>query len=171
MAEIKSTLDLIMERTKDLTLTDEEKKFIQRKEWEGKVKGWVQKFMDDLIDIHHLKSDLRTQSSEYPEIRQLLKMELLENIQPDRDNGRIFQLFEEVLNFPSKSLKNMIKSFSKDVKIEAMKRMDSRREELRDKKIYGSSVIPNLHSDDRFLKFIEQRKTGFKQQVMTVSSS
>jgi hypothetical protein len=32
MAEIKSTLDLIMERTKDLTMTVDEKKALQRKE-------------------------------------------------------------------------------------------------------------------------------------------
>ena len=41
MAEIKSTMDLIMERTKNLTMTDEEKKKLQLDELRGKVRGWV----------------------------------------------------------------------------------------------------------------------------------
>jgi hypothetical protein len=37
MGEIKSTLDIIMEKTRGLTMTAEEKREFQRKEVEGKV--------------------------------------------------------------------------------------------------------------------------------------
>ena len=51
MAEIKSTLDLVLERTKNLTLTEEEKKSLQRKELEGKIRGWGQKYLDGLMRL------------------------------------------------------------------------------------------------------------------------
>ncbi len=59
MAEIKSTLDLIMERTKNFTLTNEGKRVLQTKELEGKVNGWVQKCMDGKTSMHQMKSDFR----------------------------------------------------------------------------------------------------------------
>jgi hypothetical protein len=37
MTEIKSALDIIMEKTKNPSMTEEERKAFQRKEWEGKV--------------------------------------------------------------------------------------------------------------------------------------
>ncbi len=46
MGEIKSTLDIIMEKTKGLTMTEEEKGAFRKKEGEGKgafseVSGWI----------------------------------------------------------------------------------------------------------------------------------
>ena len=43
MAEIKSTLDIIMEKAKRFSVTEEEKKGFKRQELEGKIKGLVQK--------------------------------------------------------------------------------------------------------------------------------
>ena len=43
MAEIKSTLDIIMEKAKKFSVTEEEKQGFKRQELEGKIKGLVQK--------------------------------------------------------------------------------------------------------------------------------
>ena len=55
MGEIKSTLDIIMEKTKGLTMTEEEKTAFKSKEMEGKVKGALQKFLDGILDVERLK--------------------------------------------------------------------------------------------------------------------
>ena len=55
MAEIKSTLDLIMERTKNLTLTKEEKKAIHTKEVKCRVRGWFQRYGDGSLTIRDIK--------------------------------------------------------------------------------------------------------------------
>ena len=78
MAEIKSTLDIIMERTKNLTMTDEEKASFRRKEAEGKVKGWIQKYQDGAIGLDKLKSDFKKEQAEYPEALHILKSQLLD---------------------------------------------------------------------------------------------
>ena len=51
MGEIKSTMDIIMEKTKGLTMTEEEKAEYKHKELTGKVRGLIQKFLDG-IAVH-----------------------------------------------------------------------------------------------------------------------
>jgi len=58
MGEIKRTLDLIMEKTKNLTMSPEEKEEIRRQEWLKKTRGWIQKFLDDLVDMDKIKTEL-----------------------------------------------------------------------------------------------------------------
>jgi len=51
MGEIRSTMDIIMEKAKNLTMSEEEKAEFNRKALQLKVKGLVQKFLDDLITL------------------------------------------------------------------------------------------------------------------------
>jgi hypothetical protein len=46
MAEIKSTLDLVMEKTKNLNLSNAEKQDQKNKEMESRLRGLVQKYQD-----------------------------------------------------------------------------------------------------------------------------
>lgn len=46
MGEIKSTLDLVMDKTRHLTLSDEEKQEQKEKEFKKNLKGPAQKFQD-----------------------------------------------------------------------------------------------------------------------------
>lgn len=49
MAEIKSTLDLVMEKTKDLSLSDEERQGQKNKEIGSRIRGLLNKFQDKAI--------------------------------------------------------------------------------------------------------------------------
>jgi hypothetical protein len=57
MGEIKSTLDLVMEKTKDLTLSSEEKKAQKQKEIENRIKGLLQKYQDGFLSKSELKTE------------------------------------------------------------------------------------------------------------------
>ena len=57
MGEIKSTLDLVMERTKNLSLSDEEKQAQKQKEVESRIRGLLQKYLDGWLDKNQLKID------------------------------------------------------------------------------------------------------------------
>ena len=58
MAEIKSTLDLVMEKTRHLTLSDEEKQEQKENEFKIKLKGPAQKFQDQTINKRELKKEI-----------------------------------------------------------------------------------------------------------------
>ena len=57
MGEIKSTLDLVLEKTKNLTLSSEEKESQKQKEVENRIKGMVQKYQDGILSINQLIAD------------------------------------------------------------------------------------------------------------------
>jgi hypothetical protein len=147
MAEIKSTLDIIMERTKNLTMTDKEKASFRQNETEGKVKGWIQKYMDGIVGLDTLRSDFEKERKEYPEVRQIFKAQLLDCLRLTGDNGKILRLLEDVLGINTNSINNTIQSLKQEMEILRMERMAAVRDDLRGKKISGSSVIPNPDRD------------------------
>jgi uncharacterized protein YnzC (UPF0291/DUF896 family) len=171
MAEIKSTLDLIMERTKNLTMTEEEKKAVQRKEWEGRIKGNVQKYIDGIVDIVDMKSYVETEESKLPELRQILREEILERIQPDGDNGKLLLVLEQVLDTAPGPIDNLIASFQKNIDTAKASREKSLKKELERKGISGSSVVPNLDCNEDWQELIQKLKSDFRNQLMSIKDN
>jgi hypothetical protein len=156
MAEIKSTLDIIMERTKNLTMTDEEKASVRRKEAEGKVKGWIQKYQDGAIGLDALKSDFKKEVTEYPEVRQILKSQLLDCVKLNGDNGRILGLLDDILGISAESIQNIIQSSNRKIDTLRLKRIKGLGEQLKKRKIYGSSVVPNPNHGGKWQESLEK---------------
>ena len=57
MGEIKSTLDLVMEKTKHLSLSDEEKQNQKNSEIEKRVNGLLQKCRDQILSTDELQKE------------------------------------------------------------------------------------------------------------------
>jgi len=169
MAEIKSTLDIIMEKTKAMTMTEEERKTFQRKDWEDKVRGWVQKHFDGIIEIDTLRSHFETEQKRYPELRKILKTELLKHITLDGNNSELFRLLDEFLGIKSRNLDNLIHSFKSNLDAQRRERTEKLREELITKKIYGSSVVPNPRTDGTWETHIQELTSRFREQLQSSS--
>jgi hypothetical protein len=168
MAEIKSTLDIIMERTKNLTMTDKEKASFRRTEAEGKVKGWIQKYQDGVIELDTLKSDFEKDMTEYPEVRQIFKSQLLGCLRLTGDNGKIFRLLEDIIGINTNTIKNTIQSLKQDVETLRIERTASIREDLRGKKIYGSSVVPNPDRGGYLQDSILKAESELRRQLQSL---
>ena len=86
MAEIKSTLELIMEKTKNLTFTDEEKKASRKKEVQGKVRGFITKFMDGVMNLDTLGQGIASFEKEDQGIaKEIVVNECLSRIDPETE--------------------------------------------------------------------------------------
>jgi len=59
MGEIKSTLDLVMEKTRHLTLSAEEKIDREKEEAKKGLNGFLQKYKDNVINLEELTKELR----------------------------------------------------------------------------------------------------------------
>jgi hypothetical protein len=168
MAEIKSTLDIIMERTKNLTMTDEEKASFRRKEAEGKVKGWIQKYQDGAIGLDTLKSDFEKEVTEYPEVLHILKTQLLDCVKLNGENGTVLRLLEDILGISTESIENIIQSFKREIDILRIKRIEGLGEQLKKRKIYGSSVVPNLNHGGDWQKGILEAESDLRKQLKSL---
>jgi len=171
MAEIKSTLDIIMERTKNLTMTDKEKESFRRKEMEGKVKGWIQKYEDGVIDLAVLRSEFKKEQKEYPEVGHILKSQLIACLRLTGDNGKILSLLEDVLGMSTNTIKDMIQSHKQEMDILRSNKIESLREELKKIKIYGSAVVPNPDYGSNWQKTILEAESNLRKQLESLVKS
>jgi hypothetical protein len=168
MAEIKSTLDIIMERTKNLTMSEEEKASFRRKEAEGKVKGWIQKCQDGAIGLDKLKSDIEKEAAGHPEILHILKTQLLDCLTLYGDNGSILRLLEDILGVNTESIDNIVLSFKTEMELLRARRIKVLREELKERKIYGSAVVPNPNHGIDWQKSILKAESALREQLKSL---
>jgi hypothetical protein len=154
MAEIKSTLDLVMEKTKNLNLSNAEKEEQKKKEIKDRLRGLVQKFQDNILSIDSLRSDYQKLKKEYEltNNRHLFK-EIGRQILPGKDNQALFDLLAEfkVSNF--KGLKSLLQEFQTVLDAAAEKRRKILKDQLAGRHfISGSAVVPNLENDEEWRK-------------------
>jgi len=166
MTEIKSTLDLIMEKTRDLLPSEEEKKALLGKEWAGKIRGLVQRVLDGKMTPEALRSELSSSpppSGIHPYA--LLKRELLGKIDPDEDNGRILHLLETLCGEDTGKLKRGIAGYLWRVEEKKAALSAVALEDLASRGITGAAVSPNLEPHEAFRSFLESERETFRKRL------
>ena len=165
MAEIKSTLELIMERTKNLTMTDKEKENLQKKEVEGKIGGLIQKYLDDMISVSTFRSEIEQSEKTFPEFRQIVETALLDRLHPESGNPKILKVLEQALGIDTEPLQKKISQFQKEMTQERSKIIKSLGDALKKRGFSGSAVIPNPSQDETMQATLQKMKETFKIQV------
>ena len=169
MAEIKSTLDLVLERTKNLTMTEEEKTSVQRKELEGKIRGWVKKYLDGLMDL----KAVRTGMAAIPENRRktgrdILKGLVLEHLGAQGDAGKIIDLLEGILKESREPYLAAIQNFQKALAAERPRFLEAMRAGLAAREISGSAVTPDLARDEAWSLSHEKTLAEFRKGLALI---
>ncbi len=166
MGEIKSTLDIIMEKTKGLTMSEEEKEAFQQKETEGKVRGFLQRHIDGVIDLERLKTELSgLGESVQASARELLKQECLGRIELGVDNARLLQVLQEVLEFQTSRIEKSLSDYGHELRKRRKKREQELLKGLKKRGISGSAVIPNVEADAEWKNDVLKAKEEFRARL------
>lgn len=154
MGEIKSTIDLVLEKTKHLNLTKDEKNLAQVELAKQKIKGLVQKFKEGMLTSDKFGKALDLVADETGfDITPLLLKELLEKISLFEDNSHYFELLHKFCGISDKGLKSVISHFQEDYQAALRERIEAAREEIFQKYGFsGSAVVPNLDKDSQWQK-------------------
>ena len=171
MAEIKSTLDIIMERTKGLSMTEDEKRAFKERGTAGKIKGLVQKCLDGLIDPSRFQEEVAVLKNEVRDelmMGRLLGEECLDRIELDKDNERLFEMLEKTANVDVPALKEKMKEIEERVKQEKVIRESRLASDLRERGFSGSAVIPNINADTKWKDYLSNITQTFKKDVSKV---
>lgn len=163
MGEIKSTLDLIMEKTKNLTMSSEEKEEIQRQEWLKKARGWIQKFLDGQLEGEKLRivfSD-RTKPSSW---EKMLKRELIAGLDPEGDNLKRFELMTILLQISPEPFLEVLEDYNRQVGHERTRQGEGQIIELANQGFSGPAVIPNLDRNPAWKDFLAHEKEACKER-------
>lgn len=98
MAKIKSTLDLIMEKTKHLSLNEEEKDAIEKQQLSQRVQAPLARYLKGERDANHLAHELDLLPPETIEEGKRICLGLLmDRLSPQEDNQRILAAVEKIL--------------------------------------------------------------------------
>ena len=172
MAEIKSTLDLIMEKTQSMTLSEEEKKEIRQQELSGKIKGWIRKYEDSVLNLKAIQSVIaKEDASRQTELKETLQKEVLFRIAPDNDNSKFLQLLEEICGINTEVIITMIHEFRNTMANEQAIILKDLNHRLEEKGISGTAVIPSPYSDTEWNTRHDQLIKDFKKQVHLIAGN
>lgn len=166
MGEIRSTLDIIMEKAKNLEVTEEEKAELQRKETVAKVKGLLQKYLDGLLGMEDISREIQSMSEEAQGwAREALKNECMDRIDFEKDNPQILGLLEQVLGSDTRGVRKLIEEFRSKLIREAERIKGQMEKELQRKGIRGSAVLVNHRAAPEWLPFVEQQRRSFRERL------
>jgi hypothetical protein len=167
MGEIKSTLDLVMEKTKNLSLSAEEKQAQKQKETESRLKGMLQKYHDGLLNEKQLISDYEAlkKDSGLSDDTSMID-EILSRLDPNQDNQPLMKILERCCRVKPAAIETIIHDFRNAYQKAAGQRMARLKEDLAHKyAISGSAVVPNLEADEQWRRTDEDLRLHFEDKL------
>ena len=167
MGEIKSTLDLVLEKTRHLSQTSEEKRAQAKKDTESRINGLLQKYMDGLFSIEQLQRDYEKFKAELklPNHSALAGL-VISRLDPAQDNRALFDVLDQCCHLDSSGLADVINEYQASYHTAAHSRMETLKESLAQKHaISGSAVVPNLASDEKWHQEAGAMNSNIKDRI------
>jgi len=166
MAKIKSTLDLVMEKTKNMAVSPSDREALHRKELQDKAMGWVRMVMDRKMTIPELMRTYSDEVSRYSSLSDILRTGLLGAIDPDADNGPVLQALAEVLKCDVTPIEGSIREYRTCLEEHRQRHQNRLRGVFKDKGIAGTAVVPNLNSDETWSAFAKDFREQFTRKLL-----
>lgn len=173
MAEIKSTIDLIMERTKNLSASPEEREAWHRREREKHIRGLIQRLLDGSLPLEDARDELEKEKKAGRAAEALghLKTALAAHADPDSDNERLFRIVRELIGTSEERLQETLQSCRAELDAKKTALTERQRGELESLGIAGSAVIPNPEADPQWKAQREQLQAACSKRFLAVINS
>lgn len=169
MAEIKSAIELAMEKTRGLVMDDKEKSSLARKELAGIVKTIFRRHRECLIDEDGAKAELQALDCDDDFKRKIVLDLLTDEFELSEDLPATAQLFSfvgfAIDEGPHRELKLIEKAYREE--LEKMKAGIRSRiaAELASKGISGDSIEPNVEGWPKWQQAAGDVRRVFRQQI------
>ncbi len=148
MGEIKSAIELAMERTKGLVMDEKEKEEFARKDLEEKLKAVVRRFLEGIAGSDEFLREFKHIAGDERRERDLLVDLVIAEFDSSIENERLFSLLEivgeELGGGLGEEARGLKKRFRDELKARETGIREDIVERLRLMGISGSAVEPNL---------------------------
>jgi hypothetical protein len=167
MGEIKSTLDLVLEKTKHLSQSSAEKQAQVRKDIEMRINGLLQKYQDGVVSKAQLQRDYEALKTEFNlSENNIMANEVVNRLDPDLDNRVLLEVLEDCCHLDSGGIKGAINDHRDAYLTAAQSRMETLKEILAQKYfISGSAVVPNLEADEQWRREAQALNLALEQKL------
>ena len=172
MGEIKSTLDLVFEKTRNLTLSDEEKLSLAREKLDKKVQGLCNRYLDNFFTVSRLKDEMEKIASNDRELAyNFLKKYLLDHFDLDSNNSLIVSAFSEIAGFDIGSLKNLQKEYDSEKENTKKAVTEKSLLALQESGVSGSAVAVNLENIPEWNEFLKTLRKKYQERLQTIENN
>lgn len=166
MAEIKSTLDLVMERTRNLTLSEEEKRGHAEAEFTARVKGMICRYEDGLLTAERFAGELSQLMAEFRIADGGAVLgQLAWKLDPHRDNAEIFALLEALAGDLTRKLESLFERYATSVEAMEAQARGRRLSLLESCGISGPAVIPDIDGDAECVEETGRARMAFEREA------
>jgi hypothetical protein len=168
MGKIRSTLDIVMEKTKNLSMTQDDRKNIRHRELADQARAMVQKYLDAKASLQEMGSELGSLGDERAELSALLKRDFLEHIQIDGDNHRVLDALESLWGIGRDEVAEHIQSSRSRLDEEMAHQLSALRSDLEARGIGGGAVIPNIARSRVWRDTLVQAQQGLADELSAI---
>lgn len=167
MGEIKSTLDLVMEKTRHMTMSREEREAQKADEIRKKLNGLIQKYTDEKIRRDQfLKEFEKLESIEIQTNEQLLRKEILDRIELEVESKSLLELLEFACGADIKDLKAVLQEYTSKRDTARDGRIGELKKALyKEIGVSGSAVLPNLETDADLEEKLGSLRDDFRKRL------
>ena len=172
MGEIKSTLDLVMEKTRHLSMTTEEKERQKESDFTRRLQGLLQQYADGAFSAESLLKQVSELAAGMTIAAQgHAAQTVIGRIDPERGNDRWFDVLAELAPGTVDPLRKILAEHRKKratLLQSAGNRLVQRLSQHHG--IEGSAVIPNPHKDSACLEALAALQAETKAAIDAISA-
>jgi hypothetical protein len=149
MGEIKSTLDLVMERTRNMTLSDEERREQAAESFRRALDGLMRRYSEGSLKLSETRREVADLKASNPEATdEAIREGLLARVSVEGPADGVLTLLRDVTGLDPAPLVDLRSACEAELREAMTRRMAERKEELaRVHGISGSAVVPNPRTD------------------------
>jgi hypothetical protein len=172
VAEIKSAVELAMEKTKGLGLSREEKEKLKEEELHSRAQGLVNRFLEIDFHLKEVEKDLaKYDPGQREHLEKLMLHYLCEAIMLDRDNDLIFQgieAFEKKSKNTIKKIRELIEDYRQRQEKEYKQAEKVLLKKWERQGISGSAVQPKIEGSQEWQDAVDKFKQPFDDQLQVL---
>ena len=167
MGEIKSTLDLVLEKTSHLTLSDEEKREQKHKDAIGRLTGLLQRYQDGKLNAQKMEEELErlVQTDDGPD-ESVVRDEIAGRIELGGDNKLWLALLQARFRLDPSGVESVEEEYLRAVEAAAVQQNEKIKKELQQhSRISGSAVVPNLDADPAWINELQALSSDYQLRL------
>jgi len=166
VGEIKSTLDLVLEKTRNLTLSEDEKRSFAREELDKKIRGIAGKYLDNLVPANRIKEELEIIESDEPDLPyKLFTKHLFTHVDLDVDISAILSALKEVVGFDTAPLEALQKEYKMEKETAQRSFAEDALSAVKERGVSGSAVAPNLDGIPEWVQFQIELSKRYREKI------
>ncbi len=170
MAEIKSAIELAMERTKNLVMDEKEKEQLARKDLEDRLRAIMRRFLEGIVDPAGFMNEYRDIEAARSEKRSMVIDQIIDEFDASPENERLFDLLElvgrDAGEQAAREAQALKERFDRELHARAAGITDNVSKRLNAMGISGTSVQPNIREWEEWKEAVRDLGGQFRKRLL-----